>query len=1100
MLFDRLWKNAHIATLSRDIGDIRNGAIGCVNGQITFVGAQAELPATADGQEIVDCGGRWITPGLIDAHSHIVHGGNRAAEFEQRLGGASYEDIAKAGGGIVSTVRATRNASQAELVASALPRLDALIAEGLTTIEIKSGYGLNLETELNMLRAARQLGHVRPVHITTTFLGAHALPPETSDKDAYISDACAILDVIHAEKLADAVDGFCESIAFSSAQISRVFDKARSLGLPVKLHADQLSNSGGAALAAKFGALSADHVEYTDEAGVIAMAKSGTVATLLPGAFYFIRETQKPPVQLFRKHQVPMALATDNNPGTSPLTSLLLTMNMGATLFRLTVEECLAGVTRNAAKALGRKDIGTLEVGKSCDLAIWNIEDIAELWRLIYEGASLTLDPACLPAVAASAATVAAIVAKGEPVYGINTGFGKLASIRIDAADLATLQRNIVLSHAAGIGEAMPVPIVRLMMALKLASLARGASGISLTTLKLLENLLQAGLTPVVPAKGSVGASGDLAPLSHMTAAMIGVGHFIVNGEKVEATKALQEAGLAPLTLGPKEGLALLNGTQFSTANALAGLFEAETLFQSALMTGALSTDAARGSDAPFDPRIHSLRGHRGQIETAAALRNLMSGSAIRASHLLGDERVQDPYCLRCQPQVMGAALDILRQAATTLAIEANGVSDNPLVFADTGEALSGGNFHAEPVAFAADIIALAICEIGSIAERRIAMLVDPALSGLPAFLTPKPGLNSGFMIPQVTAAALVSENKQMAYPASVDSIPTSANQEDHVSMAAHGARRLRAMAENAFGVIAIELLAAAQGCDFHAPLASSPILEALRMGLRKLVPHLDEDRHFHPDIETALELVRSGAIASLGMGILPIKRGSAPLLISLPHTGTELPAPYADSIISPWLARKDTDWWIDQLYDFASDLGATLIRTRISRSIIDVNRDPAGLSLYPGQATTELCPTTTFDGEALYNGAGPDENEVARRRAAYFTPYHAAIKAELARLRAAHDHVVLYDGHSIRSIIPRLFDGILPVFNLGTHSGTSCAPELEARIAKLCAASSQSSVVNGRFKGGYITRHYGAPHLGIHALQMELACRAYIGQLAHTL
>ena len=492
-------------------------------------------------------------------------------------------------------------------------------------------------------------------------------------------------------------------------------------------------------------------------------------------------------------------------------------------------------------------------------------------WRRIYEGAGLTLDQACLPAVAASAATVAAIVAKGEPVYGINTGFGKLASIRIDAADLATLQRNIVLSHAAGLGEAMPVSIIRLMMALKLASLARGASGISLTTLKLLESLLEAGLTPVVPAKGSVGASGDLAPLSHMTAAMIGVGHFIVRGEKVAAVQALRDAGLAPLTLGPKEGLALLNGTQFSTANALAGLFEAETLFQSALMTGALSTDAARGSDAPFDPRIHSLRGHRGQIETAAALRNLMNGSAIRASHLTGDERVQDPYCLRCQPQVMGAALDILRQAAQTLAIEANGVSDNPLVFADTGEALSGGNFHAEPVAFAADMIALAICEIGSIAERRIAMLVDPALSGLPAFLTPKPGLNSGFMIPQVTAAALVSENKQMAYPASVDSIPTSANQEDHVSMAAHGARRLRPMAENACGVIAIELLAAAQGCDFHAPLASSSVLEALRSGLRKLVPHLDEDRHFHPDIETALELVRSGAIASLGMGLLPV-------------------------------------------------------------------------------------------------------------------------------------------------------------------------------------------------------------------------------------
>jgi histidine ammonia-lyase len=332
-------------------------------------------------------------------------------------------------------------------------------------------------------------------------------------------------------------------------------------------------------------------------------------------------------------------------------------------------------------------------------------------------------------------------------------------------------------------------------------------------------------------------------------------------GRRMAADHALAQAGLSPLTLGPKEGLALLNGTQFSTANALAGLFEAELLFKTALVTGALSTEAAKGSDTPFDHRIHALRRHSGQTETADALRELMAGSAIRASHLKDDERVQDPYCLRCQPQVMGAALDVLRQAAATLATEANGVSDNPLIFPDTDEALSGGNFHAEPVAFAADMIALAVCEIGSLSERRIAMLVDPALSGLPAFLTPKPGLNSGFMIPQVTAAALVSENKQRAYPASVDSIPTSANQEDHVSMAAHGARRLLAMVENATAVVGIELLAGAQGCDFHAPLSSSSALEAARATLRAQVPHLSDDRHFHPDIEAANVLVRSGAL-----------------------------------------------------------------------------------------------------------------------------------------------------------------------------------------------------------------------------------------------
>jgi histidine ammonia-lyase len=487
-----------------------------------------------------------------------------------------------------------------------------------------------------------------------------------------------------------------------------------------------------------------------------------------------------------------------------------------------------------------------------------------EDWRAIYRGACPELDPACHKRVAQSAAAVSRILAKQEPVYGINTGFGKLATVRIEDNDLEVLQRNIVLSHAAGVGEAMPVPVARLMMALKLTSLAQGASGVRPGTVALLESMLRKGLTPVIPAQGSVGASGDLAPLAHLAAAMIGAGAIIVGDRELPASVALSEAGLAPLTLGPKEGLALLNGTQFSCAYALAGLFEAERLFQSALVTGALSTEAAKGSDTPFDPRIHALRRHRGQIETAAALRQLMEGSEIRASHRLGDERVQDPYCLRCQPQVMGAVLDLLRQAAATLEHEANGVSDNPLIFAESDEALSGGNFHAEPVAFAADMIALALCEIGSISERRIAMLVDPALSGLPAFLTAHPGLNSGFMIPQVTAAALVSENKQRAYPASVDSIPTSANQEDHVSMAAHGARRLSGMADNLSHVIGIEYLAAAQGCEFHSPLVSSTALEAARALLRAQVPALSEDRYFHPDMAKATAIIRGGALTEL--------------------------------------------------------------------------------------------------------------------------------------------------------------------------------------------------------------------------------------------
>jgi len=491
-------------------------------------------------------------------------------------------------------------------------------------------------------------------------------------------------------------------------------------------------------------------------------------------------------------------------------------------------------------------------------------------WRAIYAGADIALDPASAPAIEAGARAVEAIVARDQPVYGINTGFGRLANVRIGAADLAQLQRNIVVSHAAGVGAPMPANVVRLMMALKVAALAQGASGVRPGTVALLEAMLANGLLPVVPCQGSVGASGDLAPLAHMAATMIGVGEMATPDGRRPAAEALKQYGLAPLTLAPKEGLALLNGTQFSTAYALAALFEASTLFRSALVTGVLATEAAKGSDAPFDARVHQLSQHVGQRQCAVALRTLMEGSAIRESHRVGDDRVQDPYCLRCQPQVMGAALDTLRHVAGVLAREANGVSDNPLIIASEGVALSGGNFHAQAVALAADAMALAVCEIGALAERRIAMLVDPALSRLPAFLSPKPGLNSGFMIPQVTAAALVSENKQRAAPASIDSIPTSANQEDYVSMAAHAARRLLAMTENLTQILAIELLVGCQGCDFHAPLKSSAPIERVRARLRAHVPHLDEDRYLAPDIAAAADLVRSGAVVAAASIALP--------------------------------------------------------------------------------------------------------------------------------------------------------------------------------------------------------------------------------------
>jgi histidine ammonia-lyase len=444
----------------------------------------------------------------------------------------------------------------------------------------------------------------------------------------------------------------------------------------------------------------------------------------------------------------------------------------------------------------------------------------------VLSGAAARLDRSALPRVRAAARIIAAAATGTAGVYGVNTGFGKLASTRIRPEDTATLQRNLILSHCCGVGDPTPTPIVRLMMALKLVSLGRGASGVRPAVIEQLEGMLAAGIVPLVPAQGSVGASGDLAPLAHMTAVMIGEGEADWKGKRLPGGEALKVAGLAPLVLGPKEGLALINGTQFSTAHALAGTMAAHRLAVTSLVTGALSVDAAMASTTPFRAEIQALRGMPGQIAAGHALMSLLDGSDIRNAHLDGDERVQDPYCLRCQPQVMGAALDVLRAAAAMLGTEADGVTDNPLVFADTGEALSGGNFHAEPVAFAADALALAIAEIGALSERRTALLVDPNMSALPAFLVAEPGVNSGFMIAQVTAAALVAENRMVAHPCSIDTVPTSANQEDHVSMATHGARRLLDMAENTAAVVGIELLAAAQGLEFHRPLTSSPDLE----------------------------------------------------------------------------------------------------------------------------------------------------------------------------------------------------------------------------------------------------------------------------------
>ncbi|MGK7754463.1 MULTISPECIES: histidine ammonia-lyase [unclassified Roseovarius] len=486
------------------------------------------------------------------------------------------------------------------------------------------------------------------------------------------------------------------------------------------------------------------------------------------------------------------------------------------------------------------------------------LDTLERVWR---EGVAAVLTPDARPAIEAAAGQVAEAARGNVPVYGVNTGFGKLASVRIPPEDVETLQRNLILSHCCGVGELLEPETTRLMMALKLLSLGRGASGVRWEICALIEGMLARGVIPVIPSQGSVGASGDLAPLAHMAAAMIGEGEALLDGVRMPAGDALGKVGLTPVVLGPKEGLALINGTQFSTACALAALFDGMRALRASIVTSALSTDAIMGSTQPLQPEIHGLRGHKGQIDVATAMSALMAGSEIRESHREGDSRVQDPYCIRCQPQVAGAALDLLRFAAQTLEIEANAVTDNPLVI-EAG-IVSGGNFHAEPVAFAADQIALALSEVGAIAQRRVALMVDPALShDLPPFLTPAPGLNSGFMIAEVTTAALMSENKHLANPCSTDSTPTSANQEDHVSMAAHGARRLRRMNANLSMILGVEALCAAQGIEARAPLVTSQALQRAIATIRAEVPRLEEDRMMAPDMERAAALVREDALA----------------------------------------------------------------------------------------------------------------------------------------------------------------------------------------------------------------------------------------------
>ncbi len=740
--------------------------------------------------------------------------------------------------------------------------------------------------------------------------------------------------------------------------------------------------------------------------------------------------------------------------------------------------------------------------------------DLSTLRAVIGGAVDLTVDAGRRGAVDRAAAVIAEQTAGDAAVYGLNTGFGTLAQTRIPADALERLQRNLVVSHASGLGDLLDDAVVRLVLVLKARSLAQGHSGVRWEVIEALVALASHGVLPCVPAKGSVGASGDLAPLAHLTGVLLGLGQVRVAGEQMPAALGLRRAGLAPLVLQPKEGLAMLNGTQVSTALALTGLFAAENVFAAAITAGALTVEAMLGSHVPFDPRISHVRGQRGQIDVAAACLRLLKGSEINASHADCD-KVQDPYSLRCQPQVMGAALDLMRQAAGVLEVEANAVTDNPLVFPDEGDVLSGGNFHAQPVAFAADTLALAIAEIGSLSERRIALLTDNHMSALPPMLAPEPGLNSGFMAPQVASAALASQNKVLAHPSSTDSLPTSANQEDHVSMATYAALRLGEMAGNTAGIVGIELLAAGQGIEFLRPRKSTAALEHALATVRAHVPAHDQDRLMGPDLAIAQSLAAGGRFAGFVPGLLPSRSAAAdvpianplndvvftltpaevPVLVSLPHVGTELPDDIAAHMTETGTALVDTDWDVDRLYQFLRELGIGVIRAVQSRYVVDLNRNPEDQPLYPGAPNTGLVPPAAFDGTPLYrDGATPSTEEIGRRRQRYWQPYHDALAGELARMRERFGVAMLYDAHSIRSRVPRLFEGALPTFNIGSNAGQSADRSLVDRVAQVCQdATGYDTVVDGRFKGGYITRHYGRPADGVHAVQMELAQAAYM-------
>lgn len=952
-----------------DAGVISGAAVLVEDDRIVWIGA-ADEPPPAEPDEVVDVEGALVTPGLIDAHTHPVYAGDRLAEISRRSSGASYQEIAAAGGGIRATVAATRSASHAELARLVGGRLRTWLVSGTTTVEAKTGYHLDREGELAAVALLAGLGKQPGMpRVEVTFLAAHDLAPEfagASDSYDEQADAAAAWCVDAFQAGARFVDVFCDAGYFSVEQARRVLRAGAAAGLRPRIHADELARTGGSLLAAEVGAASADHLLCATAEDADALARAGVVATLCPVTAMALHRV--PPARLLADCGVTLALGSDHNPGQSGTTSMSLVVGLAVHVLGLSVDEALRAATVGAAPAVDAPDRGQVRTGMLADLVAWDTDhEGAFAWQLglaprqVWKGGVAVDTPAELAPVlrvrarrtgassvvlrghgltphdvvevarrdarvTLASETVATLqdsravverLARGDrPVYGITTGFGALSLSHIPPEQRRELQHAVVRSHAAGMGPPVEREVVRAMMLLRARSLAMGYSGVRPVVVQGLLDLLNAGITPVVPEYGSLGASGDLAPLAHMSLSLLGEGDVDVGRDdsdesdddgddggrdsderdgsvesddsvdggrdpsddssgrsvRLPAARALREAGLEPLTLEAKEGLALLNGTDGMLGMLLLACRDADGLLATADVAAAMSIEALLGTDRVFAPDLHALRPHPGQAASAANLARLLAGSRIVASHRHDDPRVQDAYSMRCAPQVLGAARDTVDFARMIAGRELDSAVDNPVVMPD-GRVESTGNFHGAPLGYACDFLAVALTDVASLAERRIDRLLDATRSaGLPPFLATDAGVNSGLMIAQYTAAALVAESRQLAYPASVDSVPTSGMQEDHVSMGWTAARKLRRVAANTARVIAVELVCAAAGLDFRGPLRPAAGTQAARAVVRGRVAGPGPDRVLAPDLAAAAELVSSGAVSeAVGAAVGPL-------------------------------------------------------------------------------------------------------------------------------------------------------------------------------------------------------------------------------------